>query len=54
MAEHVDPRAVAERDIDEPELGRALSRTGLRDIADGYSSWDKAFGDVYNYLSDPR
>ena len=46
-------RDAIERIAADPELGRTLARNGLRDIADGHGSWDKAFGDVYSYLTDP-
>lgn len=38
----------------DPELGRALARRGLRDIAESHSSWDKALSGIYGYLSDPE
>ena len=38
----------------DPELGRALAREGVRDIAEGHSSWEKAFSGIYEYLCDPE
>ena len=38
----------------DPELGRALMREGVRDIAERYSSWEKSFSGIYEYLCDPE
>jgi len=46
--------AAIERIVLDPELGRELARNGLRDVADSFGSWDKAFSGVYGYLSDPE
>jgi glycosyltransferase involved in cell wall biosynthesis len=47
-------RDAIERVVLDPELGRTLGRGGLRTIAEGHSSWDKAFAGVYGYLSNPE
>jgi glycosyltransferase involved in cell wall biosynthesis len=43
-----------ERIVLDPELGRELSRGGLRTIAERHSSWDGALADVYGFLTDPE
>jgi GT2 family glycosyltransferase/glycosyltransferase involved in cell wall biosynthesis/predicted SAM-dependent methyltransferase len=43
-----------ERIVLDPELGRELARSGLRDIAERHASWDAAFASVYRYLTDPE
>jgi GT2 family glycosyltransferase/glycosyltransferase involved in cell wall biosynthesis/predicted SAM-dependent methyltransferase len=45
--------AAIERVVVDPELGRALMREGIQDIAEGYSSWEKSFSGIYPYLCDP-
>jgi O-antigen biosynthesis protein len=47
-------RGAIERIVLDPELGRSLSRGGLRTIAESHSSWDKAFAGVFPFLSDPE
>ena len=46
-------RDAIERIVLDPDLGRSLGRAGLRDIDEGYNSWDDAFSGVYDYLSNP-
>ena len=47
-------RAAIERIVLDPELGRELARAGVRDIAERYSSWEKSFSGIYEYLCDPE
>jgi glycosyltransferase involved in cell wall biosynthesis len=45
--------AAIERIVVDPVLERRLADQGLRDIAERYSSWDKALSGIYEYLGDP-
>jgi len=36
------------------DLRQSLATQGLRDIEEGYSSWDKALSGIYEYLCDPE
>jgi GT2 family glycosyltransferase/glycosyltransferase involved in cell wall biosynthesis/predicted SAM-dependent methyltransferase len=47
-------RDAIERVVLDPELGRSLSRGGLRTIAESHASWDKAFAGIYEFLGDPE
>jgi glycosyltransferase involved in cell wall biosynthesis len=43
-----------ERIVVDHELRASLAERGLRDIDESYSSWDKSFSGIYEYLSDPE
>ncbi len=43
-----------ERMVVDHELRASLAQRGLRDIDEGYASWDKALSGIYEYLSDPE
>jgi O-antigen biosynthesis protein len=43
-----------ERIVVDHELRASLAERGLRDIDEGYASWDKSLSGIYEYLSDPE
>jgi GT2 family glycosyltransferase len=43
-----------ERMVVDHDLRSALAAQGVRDIDEGYASWDKALSGIYEYLSDPE
>ena len=43
-----------ERIVVDHQLRASLAQRGLRDIDEGYASWDKALSGVYQYMSDPE
>jgi glycosyltransferase involved in cell wall biosynthesis len=43
-----------ERIVVDHDLRASLADRGLRDIDEGYASWDKALSGIYEYLSDPE
>jgi GT2 family glycosyltransferase len=43
-----------ERIVVDHDLRASLADRGLRDIDEGYASWDKSLSGIYEYLSDPE
>ena len=43
-----------ERIVVDHELRASLAERGLRDIDEGYASWDKSLSGIYEFLSDPE
>jgi len=46
--------SVVERLVRDVGLRHELSRQGLHDIDERFSSWDKAFSGIYRFLGDPE